>query len=75
MIKKIGRKWSDRIREEELKNLECLVGELNWFSAQMHPDVAFDVSELSGAARVAQIEYIHRVDKVVKKILEKTISL
>ena len=75
MIKIIGRKWSDRISEEDLKNLECFVGELKWVSAQTHLDVAFDVCELSGATRVAQIEHIHRVNKVVKKIQERTISL
>ena len=55
--------------------MECLVGQLNWVSAQMYPDVGFDMCELSGATRVEQVEYIRKANKVVKKIQERTISL
>ena len=48
---------------------------MNWVSAQMHSHVAFNVYELSGTSRVARVEHVHKVNKVGKKLHERTISL
>ena len=52
-----------------------LVGQLNWLGTQTRPDISFDVCELSTVLNAATVDDVLRVNKVVKKVKRRRVTL
>ena len=58
-----------------MHDYRALVGQLNWLSTQTRPDVSFDVCELSTVLNAATVDDVLRVNKVVKKVKQRRVTL
>ena len=65
----------DKLGKKELHDFRALVGQLNWLGTQTRPDISFDVCELSTVLNAATVDDALRVNKVVKKVKQRRVTL
>ena len=65
----------DKLGKRELHDFRALVGQLNWLGTQTRPDISFDVCELSTVLNAATVDDALRVNKVVKKVKQRRVTL
>ena len=65
----------DHLGKKELHEYRALVGQLNWLGTQTRPDVSFDVCELSTVLNTATVDDVLRLNKVVKKLKQRRVTL
>ena len=63
------------LSEEELKSFRALIGQLLWASNQTHPDISFNLSELSNSVNHATVEHILSANRVLKNAQNKLVTL
>ena len=63
------------LSEEELKSFRALIGQLLWASNQTHPDISFNLSELSNSVNHATVEHILSANRVLKNAQNKLATL
>ena len=70
------RKEKDELlNQTEIKQYQCLIGQLNWMGCQTRPDLKFDILELSTKMKTPNIEDLIKANKVVQKMQERTVKL
>ena len=59
------------LNDEELEIFKALIGQSLWGSNQTHPDISFNLGELSSSVNYAAVEHILRANKVLKNAKTK----
>ena len=63
------------LNKEPLKSLRALIGQLSWASNQTHPNISFNLSELSSSVNYITVEHVLRANKVPKNAKVKSGTL
>ena len=52
--------------DKDLKSFRTLIGQLWWTLNQTHPDISFNLGELSSSVNDATVEHILKANKILK---------
>ena len=63
------------LNDVEIKEYQCLVGQLNWMGCQTRPDLKFDILELSTRMKNPCVENLIQANWVVNKMKDRTVQL
>ena len=63
------------LSEQEKREYRALTGQLNWIAMQTRPDIAFDVCELSATSSRAVVSDLHRLNKVISRVVNDSYRL
>lgn len=75
----IGRQRStmrtSELSDREKSEYRAALGQLNWIATHTRPDIAFDVSELSGLTNKATVSDMLRLNKVIMRVKGNGVKL
>ena len=63
------------LSEDEKTVLSAKFGQLLWISKQSHPDIVFDVTNLTGRINTSTVEDLKRLNNIIKKGKSDHVSL
>ena len=63
------------LKNTEIDELKSLVGLLNWTATQTHPDLSYEVLELSIMKNHPQVDHLLRANKAVRKLKREENSI
>ena len=66
---------SHLLSDGEKESFRALVGQLNWITTNIRPDIAYDVCELSSSLNNATVSDMTRLNKVVERIQKDALRI
>ena len=57
-----------QLKTNQITQLRCAIGQLNWLACVTRPDIAFDVSVASSNVKKATVSNIIHVNKIISKV-------